>query len=754
LSGGQYFVPLSSNEIVSVDIAAGKIAQLSKSRCEGLPGNLICHQGKLISEGAEGVDCYWMADAVQAEARRRLAANPNDAEALALQGEILLDAGKRSEAVASFRRAYQLQPQRRTHDLLRDALLGGLRAEFAVYRGRSEEIQRLLDNASDRAVFLRLMGDGLWRAGETGPALKCYQQLLNLEPKHQPLDQVDKTLLVRRDRWVQSRLAELRETASGDLAAKIDQLARRCDAGLWPTFFGMPDNSAPQSEQGGAAEQNVEWPLGKVEVTVARGGNRNTEAISALEIMGNPARACRDLSVKYDRGRCIIADDGQGQRRWQFPLAREDHMIAIRQPLHFVGRVACASGDLLLFPVGIKLMAVDAGGPGVARQALWTQNMADPSADPPDPDARRGEIVLPWQLQNRAGLVEDRLHFSLGPLSSHYVCFHWFGNLVAVGPRNGDVLWIHRDLPRGSVVFGDDRHVFVLPPQRDEAMLLRASNGELAGTRKMPPIADKRASDSCLAILGRKILLWQPQRGRRVLSLFDPLEGRQDWPERKFAAGARVRLVGEKAVGVMEPGGRFVLVSLPDGRTIADLKLDAQPPLDDFTLLESGGSYFLLTSDSAADGAIGRGHSPGHGGLQPRPVDNSRRLNPIVTPSMRVGSGRLYAVDGQGKLLWPAPVKIENQMLPFNQPTGLPVLTFACDVIGEAYRTPVLCIDKRSGRTVYQAKEAADPRGFFRVVGDAKTKTVDVMTSTKTVTLTFTNKPWPAGSETDAAATK
>ena len=146
--------------------------------------------------------------------------------------------------------------------------------------------------------------------------------------------------------------------------------------------------------------------------------------------------------------------------------------------------------------------------------------------------------------------------------ASHYVCFRRFGNLVAADPRNGKTLWIRRDLPQGCVVFGDDRYVFVLQPHRDEAMVLRASDGELAGMRKMPPIADKRASDSCLAILGRKILLWQPQQDRRVLSLFDPLEGRQEWPERKFAAGARVSLIGEKAVGVMEPGGRFVLYLL------------------------------------------------------------------------------------------------------------------------------------------------------------------------------------------------
>ena len=34
-------------------------------------------------------------------------------------------------------------------------------------------------------------------------------------------------------------------------------------------------------------------------------------------------------------------------------------------------------------------------------------------------------------------------------------------------------------------------------------------------------------------------------------------------------------MVGEQAVGVMEPDGHFMLLELPSGRTIADLKLDA-----------------------------------------------------------------------------------------------------------------------------------------------------------------------------------
>ena len=86
-----------------------------------------------------------------------------------LKGELLLEAGKRSDAVASFRRAYELKPDKRTRDLLRDALLDGLREEFAAYRSRSEEIQRLLDNASEQRRLSALNGRWSAAGGRTGP---------------------------------------------------------------------------------------------------------------------------------------------------------------------------------------------------------------------------------------------------------------------------------------------------------------------------------------------------------------------------------------------------------------------------------------------------------------------------------------------------------------------------------------------------------------------------------------------------------
>ena len=273
-----------------------------------------------------------------------------------------LEAGKRSEAVAGFRRAYELQPRKRTRDLLRDSLLDGLRTEFAAYRGRGDEIKRLLNNASERATYLRLMADGLRRAGELGSALECYRNLLELEPNRQPLDEIDKALLVRRDRWVESQLAELRETANGEWAAKIEQLARRCDAGLWPTFFGAPEKPAPSFKQGRAVKQNPEWPVGKIEIAVTPPKDRNVGLPPApVEMQGNPTPCYRGLTLQWDRVAYgqesrVVAYDGLGQERWQFSPAEND-LDNIRVP-RSARSLACPRGELLLFFIGTKIVVL------------------------------------------------------------------------------------------------------------------------------------------------------------------------------------------------------------------------------------------------------------------------------------------------------------------------------------------------------------------------------------------------------------
>ena len=86
-------------------------------------------------------------------------------------------------------------------------------------------------------------------------------------------------------------------------------------------------------------------------------------------------------------------------------------------------------------------------------------------------------------------------------------------------------------------------------------------------------------SNSGIDFFGRYVLTWQQggDNNGRVLALFDPWQQKAVWPSRTFASGACVSVVGSEAVGVLEPGGHFVLVALADGRTIADLQLEVRP---------------------------------------------------------------------------------------------------------------------------------------------------------------------------------
>ncbi len=262
-AGNQYLVPLGEpgtpgrGEVVSVDLESGKVLATVKSRPgtmsgsvypwsrSAVPGNLICYRGRVISQGLEGLELYYQADAAREEVTRRLAANPDDVEGLTLRGEMLLDAGKSAEAVADFRRAYNLDKKSeshgRTRELLRDALLAGLQDDFVAHRSMADEVEPLLDDAGQRAIYLRAMATGFHRTGDWQQAIDYYLKLVNLEEAKPALEKVDRSYLVRRDRWVQARLGLLRSEGGAAAAAQIDRLLgpRLEEAKLDTSFDGL-----------------------------------------------------------------------------------------------------------------------------------------------------------------------------------------------------------------------------------------------------------------------------------------------------------------------------------------------------------------------------------------------------------------------------------------------------------------------------------------------------------------------------------
>ncbi len=222
VSGGHYFLPLSSAEVASIDLAAGKIDARVKSRKGVIPGNLICYKGTVISQGIDSIDEFFQLEPLEQSVAKALAANPNDSAALADRGNAELDKGKIAEAIADVRKSYEQKPIASTRELLVEALLTDLDRDFAASRGTVGELEKLVVLDSERTAFLRTLSQGLDKAGDRLGSLDAYLKLIDLSSVQSDPEVVNNQLSVRRDRWVRARLERLYSAASGDERTKFD----------------------------------------------------------------------------------------------------------------------------------------------------------------------------------------------------------------------------------------------------------------------------------------------------------------------------------------------------------------------------------------------------------------------------------------------------------------------------------------------------------------------------------------------------
>ncbi len=221
LSGNEYFLPLTSAEVARVDLNSGQITARVKSHHGRIPGNLICVQDQVISEGVDYLDCFFQLEPLKARIALALAKDPNDAWALAHRGDIALDEGRMADALADIRRSYQSDADAFTRDLLVETLTSALASDFEKYRNTVPELEKLVQLDREKAAYLRVLGAGLQKSGEHLPALDAYLKLAKLE-NSDDLEDVDQSLAVARPRWIRTRISSLlRAAKTGQLAADV-----------------------------------------------------------------------------------------------------------------------------------------------------------------------------------------------------------------------------------------------------------------------------------------------------------------------------------------------------------------------------------------------------------------------------------------------------------------------------------------------------------------------------------------------------
>src|SRR5205823_2658415 len=57
--GARYYLPLSSAEVIAIDVKTGRTVAKAKSRSGNIPGNLICYKGAVVSQGVDQLESFY-----------------------------------------------------------------------------------------------------------------------------------------------------------------------------------------------------------------------------------------------------------------------------------------------------------------------------------------------------------------------------------------------------------------------------------------------------------------------------------------------------------------------------------------------------------------------------------------------------------------------------------------------------------------------------------------------------------------------
>jgi outer membrane protein assembly factor BamB len=284
-------------------------------------------------------------------------------------------------------------------------------------------------------------------------------------------------------------------------------------------------------------------------------------------------------------------------------------------------------------------------------------------------------------------LVRGSLPQSL-VLTSDYAAFQQQRLLTAVDPLTGQTLWLRDDQPGGADLFGDRELVLSVPAGSTTAVVLNARDGRELGTREVPD-KDKR-----LAVFGRTFVTWERAGDKQLLQRFDPWKQAAEWSS-DFAPKSQAWITGNNQVAVMEPEGRFVILSLGDGRTVLETTVDAEPDLQSICVLPAGQRYILIAN-------------------RPEPkIEGPVFWNRNMPGQIQV-EGKVYGLDARtGKRLWMT--EVTQQWIKVNHPPQSPVLAFfrrhqrAIKGPNNSWRSDqphvlLCCLDSRNGKILHQSE--------------------------------------------------
>ncbi|MBM3998880.1 MAG: hypothetical protein FJ297_04940 [Planctomycetes bacterium] len=391
-----YYLPTSGSRLHRIDLNEGRIVETIATRAP--LGNLVCHRDQILSQGVDRLGAYHQFEPLSRWVAERLAANPADREALARKCDLLLQEGKRKEALDTMWLTYEAD---RSDETIRAHLvrtfLEALDEDFESYAPRAADVEPLIEQPAQRTAYLRLVSSGRQRAGDLAGAFEAVLRLADEDRDESglsepALERVDRQWSVTRDRWVRGRVASLLAAAGGDAFRALredwdNEVTRRLDAAL---------ESASRAALRRFLEQFASHPLAaKGRLRYARMLFESNELLPAeLQLSGLLADPSADIAREAAGLMAMTLLKGQKlneARQWYESIERQwpDAVVVDGQ----TGRqlMESARGQ----PAMVAAQAADRPWP---RTRATTETGFDPQRGSPFPS-----VAYPVQIQEARG---------------------------------------------------------------------------------------------------------------------------------------------------------------------------------------------------------------------------------------------------------------------------------------------------------------------------------------------------------------
>lgn len=392
-SDNVYYLPVHGKDdsgkdaqIVGIDIGRGKVVSRSKARPRKLddnvvydvPGNLLFHEGKVVSLTADEVAVYPQLKAKLGEMDELIAKNPNDPIALTERGDLRLDKGDLPGAIDDLMTALKNNPPKELHERARSKLYDTLTVYIADHFNDAEkylkdyeelckidvaaapEAEREKLKAEERrrrATFLWLVGKGREEQGRLVEAFENYQQFAAEAGQQSELVPAidDSQVKAAPDVWSRGRILAMMNKAKPEnrkpleklIADKWDKLRQTNDLNALRSFvrmFGPVCDAGKEArlelverlmEQKETAEEH---PLleAELELNQFRTGRhspelaaRATEALARLYthkgLLEDAAHCYRKIGTEY--AKIVVRDGKTGQQIYEDDAATDKRLI-------------------------------------------------------------------------------------------------------------------------------------------------------------------------------------------------------------------------------------------------------------------------------------------------------------------------------------------------------------------------------------------------------------------------------------------